>query len=157
MNYDENHLVKDFALRTQENLRLVKKLENNPDYRFFEVTQLINSMLGLLVFPKVAFINKFPNKLLSELEKEGWPRIVLLEGDAPCNDLQALINYLRNAIAHFNLKFLSKDGQNISGLELWNIPYHSDRVNWRVRLSLDDLRTITDKFIDLIKKVDENG
>ena len=156
MNYDENHLVKDFAFRTQENLRSVKNLENSPDYRFFEVTQLINSMLGLLVFPKEAFITKFPNKLLSELEKEGWPRIVLLEGDAPYNDLRTLINYLRNAIAHFNLKFLSKDGQNISGLELWNI-HNKSRVNWRVRLSLDDLRTITDKFIDLIKKVDENG
>ena len=57
--YDK--LIRDFAVRTRANLTRINDLATvekgtDPESRtVFEVTQLINSMLGLLVFPKEAY------------------------------------------------------------------------------------------------------
>lgn len=46
-------VLKDSAKRTQKNLEFIEKTKrDSPFIEVFEVTQLINSLLGLLVFPK---------------------------------------------------------------------------------------------------------
>lgn len=49
MKYE--NLVKDFVKRTKQNNEMLRKLQTeNPNLEFYEVMQLINSLLGLLVF-----------------------------------------------------------------------------------------------------------
>ena len=51
MNYED--VIADFATRTKKNLELIRRLQaEDPESEIYEVTQLLNSMLGLLVFPK---------------------------------------------------------------------------------------------------------
>jgi len=62
-----------------------------------------------------------------------------------------LIRYLRNAIAHFNIRFIG-DGQNqVSFIKVWNC---SDKENnkktWEAELSVSDLQSITERFIELL-------
>ncbi|NMC57860.1 MAG: hypothetical protein GYA51_00475 [Candidatus Methanofastidiosa archaeon] len=66
MEYE--NLVVDFITRTKMNLEFIENqaLKNN---KVFEVTQLINSMLGLLVFPCETYINLIPQKSISVLER----------------------------------------------------------------------------------------
>ena len=47
--YNYTHFIKQFADRTTENLQIIDSFSLNPDSK--EVTQLINSFLGLLVVP----------------------------------------------------------------------------------------------------------
>ena len=155
MKYDKS-VVKDFARRTQINLSLINSIKDRQKTEVYEVTQLINSMLGLLVFPMATFYQKLPDKSLAQLEEEGWPKINLLEGDVPCKNLKMLIRYLRNGIAHCNIKFLNDNKNEIIGLEIWNRCNSCDRVTWKARLSTSDLRVITDKFIQLLQGVVEN-
>jgi hypothetical protein len=69
-------LIRDFAVRTRANLTRIYDLAaleqgQDPASRtVFEVTQLINSMLGLLVFPKEAY-KGIPATPISDLEKGG--------------------------------------------------------------------------------------
>ena len=140
------NLVKDFALRTRANLELIRK-EANEGKEAYEVTQLINSMLGLLVFPQQEFYNKIPNTPLSELEKEGWP-IPEVQGDYPqVSNLKKLARYLRNGISHFNLVFTSK-GQHIDGIIIWN--ENNGETTWKAALKLDELEGIVKKFTELL-------
>lgn len=45
--------VIDFAERTKVNLEIIRdQLNTKPPSEVFEVTQLVNSMMGLLIFPK---------------------------------------------------------------------------------------------------------
>jgi len=147
MNYHD--LVKDFAYRTRVNLNALRELQKaNPKADIYEVTQLINSMLGLLVFPQQRFIDSIPQIPLQELESEGWS-IPVVEGNYPqVDDLRELVRYLRNAIAHCNLEFLDDGHGEIAGLRVWNM--RGGRRTWAAKLSISDIEKIADKFIELL-------
>ena len=70
MMYEE--LVSDFATRTRENLSVIRALQHQGQ-KVYEVTALMNSMLGLLVFPQQSYVQAIPETPLSELQAEGWP------------------------------------------------------------------------------------
>jgi hypothetical protein len=102
MNYQ--NLVRDFAHRTCDNLETLRNLQKTkPDVEVYEVTQLINSMLGLFIFPQQKYFNHIPETPLAELARQGWP-IPKVEGNClQVKDLRELVRYLRNAITHCNL------------------------------------------------------
>jgi len=152
MNYE--NLVQDFAYRTRKNLDTLRTLQQTqPDVEVYEVTQLINSMLGLLVFPEQRFFNEIPRTPLDELARQGWP-IPKVEGDYPqVKDLQQLVRYLRNGISHFNIKFYADGRAKIEGLLIWNEdPRNNNDITWKARLSIDDIEKITSRFIELLLK-----
>lgn len=145
MEYQD--VIRDFAWRTLKNLESVDRLSYD-GAEVYETTQLINSMLGLLVFPRERYLDSIPKTDLKQLAAEGWP-IPRLVGDCEHpNDLRDLIRLMRNAIAHFNIEFLTSQGQ-ISGIKIWNKDRYG-RKNWMAELDLNELREITLRFINLI-------
>lgn len=144
------NVVRDFAERTRKNLDMLRRLQNeNPDLEIYEVTQLVNSLLGLLVFPQQSYFNSIPETPLEELVDQGWPVPEVIGPYPQAKDLKELVRYLRNGIAHFNIKFQVDGSGEISGLELWNRPPRG-KINWRARYSLDEVELITEKFLDLL-------
>lgn len=147
---DYENLVSDFAQRTKANLELVdREARRGKPGTAFEVTQLVNSMLGLLVFPQQRWFDRIPKTPMSELIDAGWPSITVY-GEVPGNDLRGLSRYLRNGITHFNIRFLTDDSGQISGLAIWNIPRNGIRRNWEANLSVVSLRFIALEFIRLL-------
>ncbi len=158
MMYGE--VVREFAMRTRKNLEVMEQLERE-GWEVYEVTQLVNSMLGLLVFPQQEYVREIPRTPITELEKQGWP-IPCVRGDyKQVKDLNQLIRYLRNAIAHFNVKFERDEQNEISVIRVWNQrPTQSGgrtiwRTDWEADLGIQELRGITEKFIDLL--ISDNG
>ena len=146
--YDE--LVSEFARRTRCNLEAIRSLQrSNPRLELYEVTQLINSMLGLLVFPQQSFIEEIPPKPLKKLEEEGWP-IPKIVGNYPqVKNLNQLVRYLRNAITHCNIKFIPDADRQITGLELWNENERDGVITWKAIVSIN-VEMITEKFTALL-------
>lgn len=141
-------VVRDFALRTRKNLEAIETLREHQTTEVFEATQLVNSMLGLLVFRQQECVEAIPRTPLEELLREGWliPRVI---GNFPqVSDLNELVKKLRNAVAHYDIKFIGDGEDHISILRVWNMA--SGRMNWEVELSLTELRGIANRFIDLI-------
>lgn len=69
---DYQNVVEEFARRTRTNLELLRKLSTSePDA--YEVTALVNSMLGLLVFPQQKDMNSIAETPVDELKQLGWP------------------------------------------------------------------------------------
>lgn len=153
MNYKD--VVKEFVARTRVNLENIESQAREGSH-VFETTQLINSMLGLLIFPEQHYIDHIKKIPLDQLEQEGWPKIqvtdtILKSPDyRECKNLRDLVVYLRNAIAHCNIKFLSDGNGNINRLRLWNVNTRDSRkpITWDTILSIEDLRVITNKFIE---------
>ena len=147
MNYQD--LVRDFAYRTRVNLNTLRELQKaKSKSEVYEVTQLINSMLGLLIFPQQRFVESIPQKSLRELDGEGWP-IPVVEGSYPqVDNLRELVRYLRNGVAHCNLEFLSDGNGEIVGLRIWNT--RKGKRTWVAKLSITDIEKITEKFIELL-------
>ncbi len=156
-----HNVVIDFARRTQANLELVERSVAGGG-EGYEITQLVNSLLGLLVFPQSHFFHHIPHKTLEELKKEGWPEVKVSDGFQTHRDLNELMRFLRNAVAHFNIEFIPDEHQNLCGIRVRNkrevirdavkIPI----TTWEASLSLEDLRTLVMKFIDLMIRQHEH-
>ncbi|MCL5952080.1 MAG: HEPN family nuclease [Chloroflexi bacterium] len=146
-------VVRDFASRTRKNLRFIENSLGEPEVEVFEVTQLVNSMLGLLVFPQQEYVDRIPATPLAELEQRGWPHIRTARGFPTCETLDQLVRYLRNSIAHFNVRFIYNESGDISGVTLWNVDTRKRAKprTWQADLQIDDLRKIVDRFLDMLE------
>jgi len=153
---DYELLVADFAERTSSNLAAIRRMRANGDAQVFEVTALINSMLGLLVLPHESYVRSIPAIPLHDLRSQGWPVPRVIEPFPNVADLRTLIRYLRNAVAHFNIEFLVDAHLEIVGLRVWNERWDAIRKaknkTWEAELSLVDLEAITQRFIELLRE-----
>ncbi len=93
------NFVGDFAKRTLENLKTIEKAGRD-EKTHYEVTQLINSLLGLIVFPKERSA-VVKNSCIASL------RPYIQYGDKNMPE-DKLLNNLRNAIGHAHI-FFEKD------------------------------------------------
>jgi len=148
-------VIRDFALRTKRNLEFIEKEVSIDSTKpeVYEVTQLVNSLLGLIVFPREEYMSRLPETPLAELVDQGWavPRVV---GDYPqVNTLRELIDYIRHAISHFNIEFITNAEREITGIVLWNRKYRGGKpgkIIWKAEMNIEELRKLAFKFIDLI-------
>lgn len=147
-------IVKDFAERTLVNIRIIE--ENvKQGKEAYEVTQLINSLLGLIVFPRERDINQIPEIPLLDLKADGWPcpKFKIFNDRNSVNNLRDLIKFLRNCVAHFNLEFLLSRGNEIDKIHIWN--EISTRQGKKIKvqettITIEELRIIAYKFAKLL-------
>ena len=139
-NFD---LEDEFIARTQKNLIAIECLKDI-SCKVYEVTQLLNSMLGLLIFPKERRLyEKIQPKSWDTMVEEGWP---LPSGDnAHVSDLEELIRHMRNAVAHCKFN-LTTDHDEISSIEFRDIPSF-----WTGVYDVASLRKFVYMFLDHIQ------
>ncbi len=155
MMYED--VIRDFARRTRTNLRAIDRLFSE-GYDVYEATQLVNSTLGLLVFPQQRYVDSIPEIPLDQLQVMGWPVPQVRGGFAQAQNLRDLIRRLRNAVAHFNIEFIGDAQNRIRVLKVWNtLP--NGRRTWEAELTVDDLRHLAERFIELLlnEPADDSG
>jgi len=142
----------DVVRRTMENLRFVEAHKNEEGT--YEVTQLINSFLGVVCHPWDQLRDDFKRVQIGL----DWPQFVSAQPSlAVATDLYDLVRKVRNAFAHGNLVFLSQQGE-VSALRIQNkiqqYPLPS-RVVWDVTISVADLHRFLDKFAAFVESLPE--
>jgi hypothetical protein len=150
MNYPD--LITDFAKRTLANLDLVKRAADQGRPDAYEVTQLWNSLLGLIVAPRERDVRRLPKTQLAQLHAAGWPAITTA-GELQSETLRGLVGTLRNAVAHFNVEFHANAGGEIQQVSLWNEatddmgrPLPDQPHRWDGRLDVDQLEQLARKI-----------
>ena len=144
-------LEDEFISRTEKNLRAIEKLKKEGE-NVYEVTQFINSLLGLLVYPRERFFETIPDITQETMIKEEWP--LPLGENAQVSGLKELIRYMRNAVAHFNIEFIT-DKNEIECIRFKNYPLRSrdrERPLWIGEYRLESLKRFVDMFLALISK-----
>ena len=137
-----NDFTKEFVKRTLENLKLIDEIhKTKPDkYPPYNITHLINSLLGLVVFVKA-------DNTLNDIKFKEYDICEWNYRDEEKKFLNFL-KHLRNAIAHKRIKEITtKDSKNIIGLEFRDKNGHDD--SFVVNITTDNIRL-------LIKKIAEN-
>lgn len=133
---EDDALVKEFARRTRDNLF---RIEQDGDY---EVTQLINSLLGLLVIPeqkcfeklsKVSMDSDFIKQLQFKITKNSYSNEDI--------NLEFIARHLRNAICHGGIKFIG-DGKNMIVKVLFTDDYKGKVFS--VELDFKDIHYLID-------------
>lgn len=145
-----------FAQHTLENLQIIER-DVAIDSGFHPITQLINSLVGLVVFiHEREFIRHVADLRLSELVGEGWPRVQIDEDDGkrPTKTLGDLVRHLRNATAHGLISF-SSDSRDLTEVRIVIEDYYPRATlpYWSANLTAAELRELTLKMIDLLVNV----
>lgn len=99
MMYTE--FVKDFAQRTKQNYNSLAKGQ-------YEVTQLINSAVGLLIIPNQKMFNKIEDSIISEELFDRVKGCIIQNTYAEAMNLKQFTRHLRNSIAHGNMEFVAE-------------------------------------------------
>lgn len=169
LQYPVGPLLAELAHRILKNLELIDQLapkwgspqQNEPPY---SDTQLMISMLGVLIFPQ----ERSPNAIGELLAKyEGLNRVIKIvwskgpvefdgaDGKAVVIDphsIKELPRLLRNSIAHFNVRPINVDGR-FGGLRIWN-RNSSGKINFIADLDFDELRPLA---MHILRSLDEGG
>ena len=111
-------LTADFAKRTLQNLDYVQEQALRGVAGVYEVTQLWNSLLGLIVLPHERVIKRLPTTPMVDFSPQGWPLLTTV-GNEPTS-VQELVNWLRNSVAHFNVEFNAGTDGEIASVTMWN-------------------------------------
>lgn len=144
-------LEDEFIVRTETNLRAIENLRKQGEH-VYEVTQLINSLLGLLVYPREVFFDDIPIVTRETMKKDGWPLPDEEISQIQC--LSALVKNMRNAVAHFNIEIITNKN-DIEGIRFKNyLPHDTERREpvWIGVYSLDSLKRFVDMFLARISK-----
>ena len=145
---DYGNVLKSFVERTRINLNHIEKSQKE-GVDVYETTQLINSCLGLLVLPQQKFLKKIPAKYIAELEREGWPIPRVSDKYKKVTTLYQLVTKIRNAITHFNIRFIVDHKNEISAIRIWN-KNHKGRKNWEGFFTVNDLKKFVEMFSNLL-------
>ncbi len=174
---NENRYVfeKEFAKRTLANLRFIDKeverrhqqgIEDKDIHDVFEVTQLINSFVGMVILPKESFYHRLrghnhflsteADQLITELsrDRDRYFSTYTFEyqGRTVREELnpKTLSRHFRNAIAHNNLEILPRDftGEGkITGVIFRDKNYDE---TFRLKLDLREIRLLLEATCELI-------
>lgn len=142
-----NELITDFADRTKRNLDFVQKRVRDGDEGLYDVTQLWNSLLGLIVLPletdQKNGNRRIPTTPMTELGSQGWPRLTKNGDDN--ESLHDLVWHLRHAVAHANVEFVPRSDGQIISVKMWNESRSGER-KWSGQATVEEL----ERFVRLI-------
>ena len=144
-------LEEEFISRTEKNLRAIEKLSQDGE-SVYEVTQLINSLLGLLVYPRENFFDEIPEITRETMIKQRWP--LPDEEISQIQNLRKLVKNMRNAVAHLNIEFIA-DNNEIVGIRFKNYcPCYKDREKplWIGVYRLEPLKKFVNMLLARISK-----
>ena len=172
----EHVFEKEFAKRTLANLHFIDReverrrvlgKDDRDIHDVFEVTQLINSFVGMIILPKESFYRKLrgysrflaprANLLLDNLsnDPEKYTSSYTFEyrGETVREQLtpKTLSRHFRNAIAHNNLEILPKDYASegkVTGFVFKDSNNYGEE--FRLELTIDQIRLLLEAECELI-------
>jgi len=139
------------AERTLKNLEYV--LEAHASHEGVHlVTQVVLSLLGIVVFPFERQTIATLDLDLAELEADGWPQWEYVGDSRPPRKLAELTRHLRHATAHGNIAFSSDSRfpQDVI-VSFRNTPPHR-KWTWETRIRGDQLLDFCRRYLVLIEQ-----
>jgi hypothetical protein len=161
VDYIERNTVWGFNERVRRNFNVVNSAWENGSSDAHVVTQLILSLLGLIVFPCAEVKERGDKSLqgykLDSLAVEGWPKWKFEIGDS--DDLDDLVMHLRNAISHRRIIFKS-DSRKLEAVDIQfrDRPNGRNAVdNWGTTINAEELQRFVLRFADLLKLKEQDN
>ena len=141
----DSAFVKDFILRTKENLCC--------DMHPYEITQFVNSLVGLLVLPKEKYYSNIQNSMVDpKLLEEINLRIIVGRSNKYYN-LKQIVRHMRNAISHFHLECKADlNSHEIDRIIFSDYDAEGETLRFQIDLSVDLVRKFVDQFSDAIAR-----
>lgn len=157
--FDESYL--SFARRTKSNLDFIQQASGDPKLQVYEVTQLVNSLLGLLLFPRTYTLGYFRSYKLNQLDPHCWPDLTNQSNardKLPIITLEQVLREMRNAVAHNDLSFIPDRNNDIQRIVFQNENskgFDNPYREWSLQLTLPELRLLLNSLLSLYEHVSQ--
>lgn len=146
MEYNKENLIKDFFKRTKQNLDLyMKNRDATPEIYNQEVTMIINSLLGMLVFVQQ---NSKSNKLLNKIKITSViDKAIYINQEH--KTIHNFFRHMRNSIAHGHcLKdFKIDEKHQIKSLTFRD--FHNGHQTFEIELDISEMKKIINAINDI--------
>ena len=172
--YNYEYFIKDFIYRTRKNhMKIWQRYEEDESQRY-EVTQLINSLFGLLIVPNEKYKYKRNGQGVTEsyLQKtEEYEEILEIINELKSKkrhfssykddyEVSDFIRHMRNSLAHSGnqgIHFLPcQEGQEITSVIFYdNKTEHGVISEFCVELTIQEIRDLSQSISDMYSKIEE--
>jgi len=128
---------KSFAERTKANLEFIEQSKSRGE-SVFETTQLINSLLGMIVFLRES--DRIDGSNLSRLWRE--LRYIPIYDEHKYSDRPSdFIRKFRNALAHGHIDPQVDENQEVSKFILWD-ECKCGNLDWKIEIDLENIKIL---------------
>lgn len=135
---------RDFIERTKEDITAYSGQYN--------ITNLINSCLGLIVIPKELMVKKLPKYSFDNVNLQYG---VTKQAIEICTDnkytLKNIVKHIRNGLSHGLIKFKSTDGSTINFIIISDRKDDKVPINFKMRFTTEEFKTfalrVSDDFL----------
>ena len=123
---------KDFVNRTKANL---KKYIGE-----YDVTNIINNSLGLIIIPHEHLIDALPNYIFSEIDKKYGINIRNIHYEKDKNySLKNIIKHIRNGLAHGRIEQMTRN-KEISGIRIYDKKNKYSKENFSICFTTEEFK-----------------
>ncbi len=128
---------KIFAERTKANLEFIEQSKSSGE-SVFETTQLINSLLGMIVFLRES------DRINGSILDKKWKIIQYKEIQDHHNYCKKFSNFIRkfrNALAHGHIDPQIDENQEVSKFILWD-ECRCGNLDWKIEIDLENIKKL---------------
>lgn len=112
----------------------------------FDVTNLINNCLGLIIIPKEHLAAELPNYTFSESNSPYQiSKTNITLKDKGNYTLKNVVRHIRNGLAHGRIEQRSNNGE-ITGIRIFDCKNNNAKENFSIGLSIDELKAFAMKL-----------
>ena len=145
----------DLTLKTLENLKTFENFRKRGD-KFFTISNLINSCLGLIVYPN-AYLNKRiekvpEDKITTNNSRYGNIRVIDYKINSRTERLKCIRQHVANALTKGNIILLGK-GNTINAIRLYD--YTNDELTFDMAITSYQLKQLAVDIANLFMTQDQ--
>lgn len=148
--YGELH--RDFALRTKDNLAFIDAAWDKGEKGVFNVTQLINSCLGMVVFIKEGAL--VPSGTIRRFNSDIKFKTVIDTRNSNAT-VEQFLRRFRNAISHCHIEAYGSR-EDIEGFELKD-GRPGEETDWHIQMGTESIRALALSLVDHVVQNSPNS
>ena len=135
----------DFVFRTKRIIEQYGELELSKEDKF-EVTLLINCLVGLLILPQQHWFGNLPKGLISEKEWGISEHHILLIKNGESKSVDEIVRHIRNSVSHYRFKVFDNGHKDISRIKFEDLEYKDGPKTFESTIPISNLRKFILKF-----------
>lgn len=136
-----NRIIQAIAERTLKNITYIQTSRESYSRDVYEVTEVFNSLLSVIVLPEALNLNPIPNVSLDQLPPTTWP-LSVREVATTFPSFGTFLFCMRHAVAHGDFAFVpNEEDRNEIGFVVFggNCSQPRPGTRWELRMPVRDL------------------
>lgn len=140
------HQEFDFVERTKKIIEQYDSL-TIPEKDKFEVTLLLNCLVGLLILPQQNWYDNLPSEIISQKEWGITPEHISFIKRGETKNIKDISRHLRNSVAHYRFKAFDNSSNKISRIKFEDFEQSGNKT-FEALIPLANLRQFTNRLSD---------